>query len=277
MNNLSVGDTPIRHIPAVSEALGHTQLYIKDESVNPSGTWKDRRSIEALKIARRSGRNHLCLISAGNGAQSVAKLAEGTSTRVTAIIGQKVDPLIWEQLQQAGIRVVQTKLDRSLSCTQIQALAKANEADNPFDITNYFHMAYTKIFAEIVAGLEPDYIVAPYGTGEALFGITLANNHRYSKERRRKVKIIGAKPAEEISYADKLTGKFGPYPAFLEDHHDSVETVRLSEQEIIDTYQQISPHVRMEPSAAAAFAAVRQINAKPYQKIVVINSGRGIF
>lgn len=180
-------------------------------------------------------------------------------------------------MQQAGIRVVQTKLDRSLNCTQIQALAKTNEADNPFDITNFYHTAYSDIFAEIVAGMEPDYIVAPYGTGEALFGIILGNNRRQMNERIPKVKIIGAKPIESISFADKLTGKYGPYPAFLEDHRDSVKTVSLSENEIIDAYEKVSPHLRVEPSAAAAFAAVRHLDAKPDQKIVVVNSGRGIF
>jgi threonine synthase len=72
---LEVGWTPLYAFPALSRELGLESLYIKDDTVNPSGSLKDRASAVGISMAIESGNPAIACASTGNAASSVAVLA----------------------------------------------------------------------------------------------------------------------------------------------------------------------------------------------------------
>ena len=50
--SLGEGDTPLLRIPRVGRQLGLSQLYVKDESLNPTGSFKARGLAAAISNAK---------------------------------------------------------------------------------------------------------------------------------------------------------------------------------------------------------------------------------
>jgi len=63
---LGEGDTPLLHAPRLGAALGLEQVYVKDESFNPTGTFKARGMAVAVARARELGVQELVAPTAGN-------------------------------------------------------------------------------------------------------------------------------------------------------------------------------------------------------------------
>ena len=72
---LHEGDTPLYHARRLGEELGLSHLYIKDDSVNPTGSFKDRGASATLSKCRETGAPGVILASSGNAATSFAAYA----------------------------------------------------------------------------------------------------------------------------------------------------------------------------------------------------------
>ncbi len=70
--SLGEGMTPLHHAEFLGKALGLERLYIKDESVNPTGSFKARGMAVAVTMARQLGARRLALPSAGNAGSAAA-------------------------------------------------------------------------------------------------------------------------------------------------------------------------------------------------------------
>ena len=69
------GDTPLYHARRLGEELGLSHLYIKDDSVNPTGSFKDRGASVTLSKCKETGAPGVILASSGNAATSFAAYA----------------------------------------------------------------------------------------------------------------------------------------------------------------------------------------------------------
>src|SRR3989442_1652841 len=69
------GFTPLVHAAGLSEKLGLPNLYFKDESRNPTGSFKARGLAVALSMARELGIKKVAIPSAGNAAGALAAYA----------------------------------------------------------------------------------------------------------------------------------------------------------------------------------------------------------
>jgi len=69
------GFTPLLHAQSLGEVLDFDNLYIKDESQNPTGSFKDRGMSVAVSRAREFGIQELAVPSAGNAAVSMSAYA----------------------------------------------------------------------------------------------------------------------------------------------------------------------------------------------------------
>jgi threonine synthase len=70
--DLGTGATPLRPAPRLAARLGLGELWLKDDTRNPSGSFKDRVVTIALSAARALGIETLACASTGNLATSVA-------------------------------------------------------------------------------------------------------------------------------------------------------------------------------------------------------------
>ncbi|MGH3732141.1 MAG: threonine synthase [Acidimicrobiales bacterium] len=70
--DLGAGWTPLRRATRLGEVLGVRELWLKDDTLNPTGSFKDRVVSVALSSARRLGFTTAACASTGNLATSVA-------------------------------------------------------------------------------------------------------------------------------------------------------------------------------------------------------------
>jgi threonine synthase len=70
--DLGTGFTPLRRAPRLAEALGLKELWLKDDTRNPSGSFKDRVVTIALSAGRALGIDTFACASTGNLANAVA-------------------------------------------------------------------------------------------------------------------------------------------------------------------------------------------------------------
>lgn len=69
---LGEGNTPLLDAKNLAKVIGVDQLYLKNETLNPSGTYKDRFATVALSIEKAKGTPAVALGSAGNAASAMA-------------------------------------------------------------------------------------------------------------------------------------------------------------------------------------------------------------
>src|SRR5262249_17461699 len=108
--SLGEGNTPL--LPAPSLGLG--DLWIKDESRNPTWSFKDRLASSALTVAKRFGARVIASSSSGNaGAAAAAYAAKaGLPCIVFTFVG--ASPALMAQMRAYGamVVVVEDKSDR---------------------------------------------------------------------------------------------------------------------------------------------------------------------
>src|ERR1700755_3658388 len=74
--SLGEGSTPLIYSPRLSEHVGHgCEVFVKNEGVNPTGSFKDRGMTVAVSKAVECGTNALICASTGNTSASAAAYA----------------------------------------------------------------------------------------------------------------------------------------------------------------------------------------------------------
>jgi threonine synthase len=73
--DLGAGFTPLRRARRLGEALGIEELWLKDDTVNPTGSFKDRVVTVAITVAREFGFDVAACASTGNLANATAAYA----------------------------------------------------------------------------------------------------------------------------------------------------------------------------------------------------------
>ena len=173
---LGEGNTPL--LPAPSLGLG--DVWIKDESRNPTWSFKDRLGSGALTMARRFGAKVIASSSSGNaGASAAAYAAKAGIPCVVFTFMGSAGPLI-TQMRAYGTMVVKVadRADR----WRLQTLGVAEfgwyptspffgpvVGSNPYGMEAYKTIAYE--IAEAFDWTPPDWCVLPVCYGDALFGV----------------------------------------------------------------------------------------------------------
>ncbi|RLC64827.1 MAG: threonine synthase, partial [Chloroflexi bacterium] len=73
--SLGEGFTPLIHATRLGQELGLPHLYIKDEGLNPTGSFKARGLAVAISRARELGAKEVVIPSAGNAAGAMSAYA----------------------------------------------------------------------------------------------------------------------------------------------------------------------------------------------------------
>ncbi|MBC7639850.1 MAG: pyridoxal-phosphate dependent enzyme, partial [Rhodoferax sp.] len=84
--DIGAGMTTLRSAPNLAKALGMRRLWVKDDSGNPTHSFKDRVVSVALSAARAFGYTTVSCASTGNLANSVAAHAAATGLRSVVFI-----------------------------------------------------------------------------------------------------------------------------------------------------------------------------------------------
>ncbi|MEX2642019.1 MAG: pyridoxal-phosphate dependent enzyme, partial [Acetobacterales bacterium] len=102
---MSEGDTPLEHVRRLGEVLGLSRFHIKDESRNPTGSFKDRgASVTASKMKEVSAKG-MILASSGNAASSFSAYAARAGVPFTGFLRRETSSVHRLQTMIYGARV----------------------------------------------------------------------------------------------------------------------------------------------------------------------------
>ena len=90
--SLGAGCTPLRRSDRLAAELGMRSLWVKDDSANPTHSFKDRVVSVALSAAREYGFTTVACASTGNLAQAVAAHAASAGLRYVVLIPADLEP-----------------------------------------------------------------------------------------------------------------------------------------------------------------------------------------
>jgi len=258
--------------PLIKKRIYGKDFWIKDESKNPFGTYKDRRSKEIAKLAKKKKINTLALISYGNACYSLSGFIKNSNIKLICIIDRTLKPSIKNILKKCSYKIVEVNLKKKkLTSNDIISLAKENKKDKILEVSNGFSKVYRGIIKEIRKN-KPNYIIVPVGSGETFVGL-----YEGIKKYRLKTKLIGV-GVKADSLADKLYSKYTPYQSKIKDIlKKGNKIIWLNRREVGLAYKKFRKIIRCEPSSSVVFGALRKMKFRENDKVILINSGRGIF
>lgn len=173
--SLGEGSTPILSLPRLSSRLGLQHLSMKDESFNPTGSFKARGLSAAVSKAKELGVKEACMPTAGNAGAALA--AYGAASGLISHIYMPQDT---PQVNIDECRIYGA--DVHLVAGNISDAAKAMNSDrvgkNWFDMSTLkepYRLEGKKTLGfEIAEQCEwrlPDVIIYPTGGGTGLIGM----------------------------------------------------------------------------------------------------------
>ena len=178
--SLGEGWTPLLETPRLGQRLGANRLLIKDESANPTGTFKARGMSAAVSMAKELGIEKLAAPSAGNAAGALAAYAARAGIESHLFMPQDVPAANRIESQMCGANV--TLIDGLISdCGRI--VGERKEAEGWFEVST-LKEPY-RIEGKKTMGLElaeqlgwrlPDAIFYPTGGGVGMIGMWKAFN-----------------------------------------------------------------------------------------------------
>jgi threonine synthase len=172
---LGEGCTPLIPVPRLANELRlEAPLYVKDESQNPTGSFKSRGMSVAVTCARRLGATSLVAPSAGNAGGALAAYAARAGLPVTVFLPRDTPRILVEECETFGARVefVDGLIDDAGK--RAAEFASASGAFNMATLREPYRIEGKKTMAyELVEefGFVPAAIVYPTGGGTGLIGM----------------------------------------------------------------------------------------------------------
>jgi threonine synthase len=172
---LGEGDTPFIDVPHLSSALHLPALWIKDESANPTGTFKARGLAVAVARARELGLRDFVIPTAGNAGGALAAYAARASANAHVFMPKDAPVANQAEVRAFGAQLV---LVDGLISDAGQSAAEESKKHGWFNIST-FKEPY-RLEGKKTMGMElaehfkydlPDAIIYPTGGGTGLVGM----------------------------------------------------------------------------------------------------------
>jgi threonine synthase len=303
---LKVGDTPFYRIDKLN---GHTlpfTLFLKDDSQNPTFSFKDRASAVVSAYAKENGLNTIVAASTGNAGSSLAGICAAQRQKAIIMVPQKAPAAKLTQIVMYGATIIPVKgtyddaFDLSILATKEFGWYNRNTAFNPFTIEGKKTVSF-ELFEQM--GFEiPDRVFVPVGDGVIISGVYKGFEDLLNLGWIRKMPTIVAVQSEgsqnlvnnlhstyfkiepSSTIADSISvdipRNFYMAKQFMEMYQG--ESVIVSDEEIITASGMLSRNTGIfaEPAAATAFAGMLKYNEQlkfaKGSKNVVLLTGSGL-
>jgi len=169
------GSTPLQRADRLAAGFGLANLFLKRESLNPTGSFKARGMAVAVSRARELGAKRLVAPSAGNAAGAMAAYASAAGLRATVVMPADAPAANQVEVLVAGADLV--LMDGLISdCARLaRVVADRLEAfdlstlKEPYRVEGKKTMGFE--LAEQFGWRLPDAVVYPTGGGTGLVGM----------------------------------------------------------------------------------------------------------
>jgi threonine synthase len=172
---LGEGWTPLLRAPRLERRVGIQELYIKDESQNPTQSFKARGMATAVSMAKELGVKKLAVPSAGNAAGALAAYAARAGLKSFIFMPRDTPRANVVECEQTGAHV--TLMDGLITDCGAE-VGRRKEKEGWFDVSTlkepYRVEGKKTLGYELAEQMEwrlPDVIIYPTGGGTGLIGM----------------------------------------------------------------------------------------------------------
>ncbi len=173
--SLGEGFTPLFPLTAMGNELGMDQLMMKDESLNPTGSFKARGMSAAISKAKELGIRKCIVPTAGNAGGAMAAYCAKAGMEAVVVMPEHTPISFREECERFGARVV---LEKGLISNCARKAMQLNQSGEYFDLSTLkepYRLEGKKTMgyeiAEQMNWTLPDAILYPTGGGTGLIGI----------------------------------------------------------------------------------------------------------
>jgi threonine synthase len=176
--SLGEGGTPLIDCPMLAEELGVKRCVIKDEGMNPTGTFSDRGISLAVSAARQHDASDVALATTGDAGQAAAAYAARAGLTSHGFVPSRSTFLTKAMINVHGgdMTVVEGRID-SAEAAFTDAMAENDWYSLESFETPYRHEGAKTIMYELIEQLEwdvPDAVFYPFEGSAGLVGMAKA-------------------------------------------------------------------------------------------------------
>jgi threonine synthase len=308
--SLGEGWTPLLRAHRLGAQLGFDQLYIKDESQNPTQSFKARGMTAAVSMALELGARKLAVPSAGNAAGALAAYAARAGLEAHIFMPRDTPRANIVECEQTGARV--TLMDGLITDCGAE-VGRRKEAEGWFDVSTlkepYRIEGKKTLGYELAEQFDwqlPDVIIYPTGGGTGLIGMWKAFDEMeamgWIDGKRPRMVTVQASGCAPIVEAFKAGNRFAEefpnaatvasglrVPRAIGDflildalRASGGEAVAVADEELIAATLEIGAAEGLfcAPEGAACLPALRKLLAagkiEPTERVVLFNTGAGV-
>ena len=304
--NLKVGNTPIYKVEKLDNSNLAFNLFIKDDSQNPTYSFKDRASAIVSAYAKENNINTIIAASTGNAGSSLAGICASQNQKAIILVPESAPIGKLSQIMMYGAKLLPVKgnydnaFDLSIKATEKFGWYNRNTAYNPLTIEGKKTVSF-EIYEQINYKV-PDKIFVPVGDGVIISGVYKGFEDLL------KLNVINKMPkiiAVQSEKSDNLVRNLGKNDFIIKKSEtvaDSIsvdiprnfymvqdylskykgENIIVSDIEILNASLKLSNNTGLfaEPAAATAFAgllhSLKNNNIKKNSNNIVLLTGSGL-
>jgi len=307
----SVGWTPLYAAPRLASGLGLRHLWIKDDSRQPTGSFKDRASAIAVAKTQELGYQLVTTASTGNAAAALSGLCAAVAQPNVIFVPRSAPQAKIAQLLVYGATVLlvdgtyDDAFELCLKAAPEFGWYNRNTAYNPYMSEGKKTVAY-EICEQLESWAAPDVVMVPVGDGciiggvhkgfkdllalgwidqmPRILGVQAAGSSPLVDAWQRGLEGWQMVPVEAHSVADSIVAGLprDRIKALRAVRETGGAFIRVSDDEIVAAIPTLAQGcgVFAEPAAAAAYAglvkAVEQDLVGAQDRVVVLATGSGL-
>lgn len=304
---LPIGMTALTKAPRLGLDLGMTDLWIKNETLNPSGSFKDRASLMILAHCRENDIPVVSAASTGNAGTSMACLAAASGMETVIFVPASAPRAKIAQLLIYGARVFLVKGDYGQAfelCEKVSSQMgwfNRNTGTNPYTREGKKTVSYE--IWEQLGYTCPDAVVVSVGDGNIISGVHKGFYDLFQAGLISKIpRIIGVQSEKSGAIAHAFHGDGIIRRVKADTIADSISAsfpsdgraalagvkasggtfVTLADESILDSIPLLArtQGIFAEPSGAACVGGVKKLletrEINPSDRVVLIVTGNGL-
>ena len=307
---LGEGGTPLFQAPRLAAELGAKELYIKEEGLNPTGSFKARGLSAAVSKASELGVERIAIPSAGNAGSALAAYAARAGIEALVFMPEDTPAMMQREavVYGAGLHLVRGLINDA------GRIVRENSASQSWFDVSTLREPY-RVEGKKTMGLElaeqlgwrlPDALIYPTGGGTGIVGMWKAFDELEAlgwigRERPKMISVqaegcapivrafeAGADSAEAwqdahtIAPGIRVPAAIGDYLILDAVRRSGGTAVAVSDDEILVAMSELArlEGVFAAPEGAATLAGYRKLLSsgflQPDESVVLFNTGSGL-